>query len=236
MVSYTRLNVVVLTFITTCLIWFGINLMFISITNYIGENENLNNVVRNDNSIENTTQNTTQNTVKNTSNNTVQNKVTNKATNTTQNQVTNTTKNRVNNTTKPTNTVNKISNLNEWSLVIPKISLNAPIAEGTTSKVMDEYIGHFENTATLEGNIGLAAHNRGYPVNYFQNIKKLEKGDVIEYFCGNIKKEYKVETVTIISDTDWTYLAQTKENKITLITCVEDEPNYRRCIQAVEIE
>ena len=232
MVSYTRLNVVALSFITTCLIWFGINLMFISITNYIGENENLNNVVQNENSIENTTQNT----VKNTSNNTVQNKLTNKATNTTQNQVTNTIKNQVNNTTKPTNTVNKISNLNEWRLVIPKISLNAPIAEGTTSKVMDEYIGHFENTATLEGNIGLAAHNRGYPVNYFKNIKNLEKGDVIEYFCGNTKKEYKVETVTIISDTDWTYLAQTKENKITLITCVENEPNYRRCIQAVEIE
>lgn len=232
MVSYTRLNVVALSFITTCLICFGINLMFISITNYIGENENLNNVVQNENSIENTTQNT----VKNTSNNTVQNKVTNKATNTTKNQVTNTTKNQVTNTTKPKNTVNKISNLNEWRLVIPKISLNAPIAEGTTSKVMDEYIGHFENTATLEGNIGLAAHNRGYPVNYFQNIKKLEKGDVIEYFCGNIKKEYKVETVTIISDTDWTYLAQTKENKITLITCVENEPNYRRCVQAVEIK
>lgn len=232
MVSYTRLNVVVISFITTCLIWFGISLMFISITNYIKENENLNNVVSKENSIENSTINT--------SSNTVQNKITNKVTNTVQNKVTNkstnTTKNQVVNTAKQTSAVNKISNSNEWRLVIPKISLDAQIAEGTTSKIMDEYIGHFEDTATLEGNIGLAAHNRGYPVNYFQNIKKLEKGDVIEYFCGNTKKEYKVETVTIISDTDWTYLEQTKENKITLITCVEDEPSYRRCIQAVEIK
>lgn len=232
MVSYTRLNVVVISFITTCLIWFGISLMFISTTNYIKENENLNNVVSKENSIENSTINT--------SSNTVQNKITNKVTNTVQNKVTNkstnTTKNQVVNTAKQTSAVNKISNSNEWRLVIPKISLDAQIAEGTTSKIMDEYIGHFEDTATLEGNIGLAAHNRGYPVNYFQNIKKLEKGDVIEYFCGNTKKEYKVETVTIISDTDWTYLEQTKENKITLITCVEDEPSYRRCIQAVEIK
>ena len=27
-----------------------------------------------------------------------------------------------------------------------------------------------------------------------------------------------------------------EENKITLITCVENEPKYRRCVQAVEAE
>ena len=26
----------------------------------------------------------------------------------------------------------------------------------------------------------------------------------------------------------------TKDNKLTLITCVENQPQYRRCIQAVE--
>ena len=40
---------------------------------------------------------------------------------------------------------------------------------------------------------------------------------------------------TIIKDTDWSYLQETKENKLTLITCVENEPKYRRCIQAIEI-
>ena len=44
---------------------------------------------------------------------------------------------------------------------------------------MNTYIGHFEESAKKEGNICLAAHNRGYPVNYFQNLKLLKKGDKI---------------------------------------------------------
>ena len=32
------------------------------------------------------------------------------------------------------------------------------------------------------------------------------------------------------------FLPQTEENMLTLITCVENQPEYRRCIQAVEKE
>ena len=49
---------------------------------------------------------------------------------------------------------------NLWKIEIPKINLIAPIAENTTQEVMKEYVGHFENTASWKGNIGLAAHNR----------------------------------------------------------------------------
>ena len=122
----------------------------------------------------------------------------------------------------------------EWKIEIKTISLSAQISEGTTDKVMNKYVGHFENTSKKEGNIGLAAHNRGYPVNYFQNLKKLKKGDEIKYTYGKFKKTYVVEKIEIIKDTDWEYLENTKENKITLITCVENEPNYRRCIQGIE--
>lgn len=41
--------------------------------------------------------------------------------------------------------------------------------------------------------------------------------------------------ITVIEETNWSYLENTVENKITLITCVENEPSYRRCIQATEI-
>ena len=68
---------------------------------------------------------------------------------------------------------------NDWQLEIPSINLKAQIAEGTTKEVMDEYIGHFEETSKDTGNIGLAAHNRGYNVNYFQDLKKLKEGDEI---------------------------------------------------------
>jgi LPXTG-site transpeptidase (sortase) family protein len=47
---------------------------------------------------------------------------------------------------------------------------------------------------------------------------------------------YEIDSIEIIKDTDWSYLEETDENKITLITCVENEPNYRRCVQATQKE
>lgn len=122
----------------------------------------------------------------------------------------------------------------KWKLIIPKISLEAEISEGTSKEVMDKYIGHFEETSKKNGNIGLAAHNRGYAVNYFSQIKLLKTGDEIIYKYYNFEKKYLVIENKIIKDTDWSYLQQTEENRITLITCVENEPGYRRCIQAIE--
>lgn len=85
------------------------------------------------------------------------------------------------------------------------------------------------------GNIALAAHNRGYKVNYFQDLKKLEIGDEIYYSYKNIKRKYIVNSKAIIRDTDLQVLENTKENILTLITCLENEPQYRRCIQALEV-
>ncbi len=40
----------------------------------------------------------------------------------------------------------------------------------------------------------------------------------------------------IIKQTNWEYIENTKDNRITLITCVENMYEYRRCIQAIEIK
>ena len=128
-------------------------------------------------------------------------------------------------------TQNKSGN---WYIEIPVISLKAEIQEGTTKEIMDKYVGHFEETSNWIGNVGLAAHNRGYENNYFANIKKLKEGDIINYCYNNTIRKYVVEKQTIITDTDWTYLEDTEENTLTLITCVENEPKYRRCVQAIE--
>ena len=129
---------------------------------------------------------------------------------------------------------NEIASIFSWQIAIPKIDLIAEISEGTQVEVMNKYVGHFENTSQLNGNVALAAHNRGYPVNYFANIKKLVKGDEIYYTFNGVTKKYKVEIITVIQDIDWTYLQTTQDNRITLITCVENEPDYRRCIQGIE--
>lgn len=121
-----------------------------------------------------------------------------------------------------------------WKIIIPSISLEAEISEGTRKEVIDQFVGHFEETAKINGNIGLAAHNRGYKVNYFANLKNVKEGDEIKYQYKDIEKTYIVTKNIIIKDIDWNYLQNTEENKITLITCVDNEPNYRRCVQGIE--
>lgn len=122
----------------------------------------------------------------------------------------------------------------EWYLEIPSINLKATIQEGTTKEIMDKFIGHFEESQVWLGNVCIAAHNRGYENNYFAEIKHLKQGDTILYFYKGEKREYEVETNNIIQDTDLSCLENTEENRLTLITCVENEPNYRRCVKAVE--
>lgn len=122
----------------------------------------------------------------------------------------------------------------DWRLEIPAIKLNANIEEGTTKEVMNKFIGHFEESKEWIGNVCLAAHNRGYENNYFSEVKKLIKGDKIIYYYKGSSREYLVEKNDIIQDTDLSCLEDTEENTITLITCVENEPSYRRCIKAIE--
>ena len=122
----------------------------------------------------------------------------------------------------------------QWKITIPKISLKAEISEGTSKEIMDKFVGHFEETTKTSGNVGLAAHNRGYAVNYFANIKQLVEGDKIIYKYYEFEETYIVTENKIIKDTDWEPLEDTEKDKITLITCVENEPEYRRCVQATK--
>ena len=124
--------------------------------------------------------------------------------------------------------------LNNWYIQIDKVSLKAPIQEGTTKEILDDYVGHFEESSKDLGNICLAAHNRGYKNNYFSRLKELQEGDEIKYTYNDIERTYIVTKHEIIKNTDWSNLKPTEENTITLITCVENEPEYRRCIQGME--
>ena len=64
---------------------------------------------------------------------------------------------------------NIVENINnDWKLEIPKINLEAEISEGTDIETLNRNIAHFPETVKENGNIRLAAHNRGYKVNYFE--------------------------------------------------------------------
>lgn len=122
------------------------------------------------------------------------------------------------------------------TLYIDKINVKAPVKQGSTQEVLESYIGHIEDTAIYDGNIGLAAHNRGNEYSYFARINELEKGDEIIYESMYGTKKYKVEISKVILETDWSLLENSNENKITLITCIANRPSQRLCVQALEVK
>ena len=93
-----------------------------------------------------------------------------------ENQIQNKVSNSLNN---QTNSQKSQQETEEWYIEIPIINLKANIKEGTEKETLDDYVGHFEETQKENGNIGLAAHNRGYKNSYFENIKKLKEYGIL---------------------------------------------------------
>jgi len=116
-----------------------------------------------------------------------------------------------------------------WQIEIPKISLIANISDGTSQEILEKNVGHFMNTSKQQGNIGLA-------LKYLKELKLLKEGDEIIYTHNEFEKIYEVEKCRIIKNTECEFLEETEDNMLTLITYVENQPEYRRCIQAEEKE
>ena len=120
------------------------------------------------------------------------------------------------------------------TLVIPSLGIRFKAYEGTDSAAMRKGVGHFPSTSAWDGNIGLCGHNRGSSHN-IGSIKDLEIGDTIRYETSLGTRTYQVSLVKIIDWTDWSYLNGTFDNRITLITCLADQPTKRVCVQGVEV-
>ena len=120
------------------------------------------------------------------------------------------------------------------TLKIPSLDINMEVWEGETNASMKKGLGHYSSTSAWNGNVGMCGHNRGakYTIG---SIKNLKKGDTITYTTVNGTRTYAVETVTTISNDDWSYLQATSDNRITITTCLADHPESRICVQAVEV-
>ena len=123
------------------------------------------------------------------------------------------------------------------TIEIPKIGLVAPIKEGTDLETLAQYVGHFSNSSVWDGNVALAAHNRGTSVkHYFDRINELVNGDTIIYKTKLGERSYKVISSKEIENTDWSVTESNanENNTITLITCIRNQPEKRLCVVAEE--
>lgn len=119
-------------------------------------------------------------------------------------------------------------------LKIPAIDLSVKIYEGTDSDTLHKGVGHFEDSSIWSGNVALAGHNRGM-MQPFNKLHKLEVGDEVTLKTKLGTRTYKVVSVSKIDYDDRSGLAVTRENRLTLYTCVQDESEYRWCVVCTEI-
>lgn len=120
------------------------------------------------------------------------------------------------------------------TLKIPSLNINMKVWEGETNTSMAKGLGHYSSTSGWDGNVGICGHNRGAKYN-IGRIRNLEIGDTITYSTVYGTRTYAVILVKTISDSDWSYLQATADNRITIITCLADRPSKRVCVQAVEV-
>ncbi len=117
---------------------------------------------------------------------------------------------------------------------IDRVGLDCKVFEGATDSSMSKGAGHYSSSGLYTGNVGLFGHNRGsHP--YFGKLKNVKVGDIVEYKTSIGTKTYKVVFTGSISYTDYSYLNEMGDNRITLITCIANQPSLRLCVQAVEV-
>ena len=116
---------------------------------------------------------------------------------------------------------------------IPKLGISVKVWEGETSASMSKGVGHYASTSAWDGNACFCGHNRGARYN-IGTIKNLKQGDIITYTTAYGTRTYQVTLVQIIANNDWSYLQGTADNRITLTTCLENHPESRVLVQAVE--
>lgn len=119
------------------------------------------------------------------------------------------------------------------TLKIPSIGLTVGVYEGTGSAPLLKGAGHFDGTSIWNGNVAIAAHNRGVR-NDFGKIHTLKAGDIITLTTALGTRSYAVTSVTKVEVTDTSGLSATMDNQITLYTCVMNQPAYRWCVKGVE--
>lgn len=117
---------------------------------------------------------------------------------------------------------------------ISRVGLSAKVYEGATNDSMAKGAGHYVTSGCWSGNVGLFGHNRGSSA-YFGKLKDVKLGDTVTYATNQGTRTYEVTFIGAIDYTDHSYLNEMGDNRITLITCIANQPSLRLCVQATEI-
>ena len=120
-------------------------------------------------------------------------------------------------------------------LTVQKSGRAINIYEGESMASMDKGGGRFSFSGFNSGNTAIIGHNRG-SAGYFIFVKDLREGDILILEMGGVIKNYAVSYLYNISYTDFSPMLQYGDNRLTLVTCLENQRNMRRVAVATEIQ
>ncbi|MDO8963101.1 MAG: class E sortase [Coriobacteriia bacterium] len=103
---------------------------------------------------------------------------------------------------------------------IAKIGLSAYVVEGTDAAQLDKGPGHYKGTPLPGelGNSGIAGH-RTMHGHVFRRLDEMKKGDEIVTVTPAKRSVYKVISVRVVDDSDWSVVDPTDDARLTLTTC-----------------
>ncbi|MBQ1463842.1 MAG: sortase [Ruminococcus sp.] len=107
---------------------------------------------------------------------------------------------------------------------IADIHIKAPILEGTGQDILAKAAGHFENTGDFgKGNYCIAGHSSVLYKEYFNNLKRAEKGmEIVLYDTEKTPYSYIISDISIVEPSDTWILDDFGDNRVTIVTCTDD--------------
>ena len=120
------------------------------------------------------------------------------------------------------------------TLRIERLNRTIAIFEGSSMRNMDLGAGRFIETGLHSGNVAVIGHNRGSN-GFFSFVRLLNEGDIIMLEISGISRTFKVSHEIIVHETNTDILSHFGDERLTMITCVEYRPRYRRVAIAFEI-
>ena len=120
-------------------------------------------------------------------------------------------------------------------IIIPKIDVNLPIYHGVSYEVLQVGVGHIESSSLPVGGEGthavLAGHNGLARGKIFDDLNKLEIGDVFYINILDDTLKYQVDNIVVV-DPDDSETIRIEEGKdyVTLVTCTPYVINTHRLL------
>lgn len=148
----------------------------------------------------------------------------------------------------PSPTINLFSPTSSARLIIPNISVNAPIIWNVSEDQLDDNllkgVVHSLGTALpgQDGNVFITGHSSYYPwiqsdyKNVFTLLDRLELNDAIIVDYQNVIFQYQIENIKVVNPNDLSVMDSLPGKNLTLMTCVPVGTNLNRLIiQAKQI-